>query len=260
VAAPFVVLYYGNTGSSWLIETLGHAPGVLVPAFEPLEAWAWKAPDREKVAWMRNAFSIPVERSGPSFDRWIEGLEASPQFKGLTSTDFTTIAFKMTNSALRSDAAMVDVFEEFGTRLVFLRRENRIKHALSLYRYHEEKKSQFDHAGIRPPSDVDLKLFKKWLSESEKLDSSFAAFQDACERRLGAGILIDVAYEEFVSEDGKQQTIERLARFLELPGGGYEPGGFKKATSDDLKSAVVNYRALRRKFGRGDMAKFFGES
>ncbi|HKZ25504.1 MAG TPA: hypothetical protein VJ398_06905 [Acidimicrobiia bacterium] len=37
MSGSFVVVYYGNTGSTWLVETLSTSPEVLVPAFEPLE-------------------------------------------------------------------------------------------------------------------------------------------------------------------------------------------------------------------------------
>jgi hypothetical protein len=257
VADSFVVVYYGNTGSSWLIETLGHVPGVLLPAFEPLEAHAWNASDRDKVSWVRDAFSLPPEHDGPAFDKWLEDLGASPQFKGLIRSEFSTIAFKMTPSALRSTDELVDVFEEFGTRLVFLRRENRIKHALSLYRYHEEHKSQFDRSGIRPPSEVDVRVFDRWLRESVRLDDRHSAFEDECRDRLGSDVVIGVAYEEFVTGEGKRATVRRLIEFLGLPAGDYTGGSFEKATPDDLRSAVVNYDRLRRRYRRGPMARYF---
>jgi LPS sulfotransferase NodH len=257
VPAPFVVLYYGNTGSSWLIETLGHLPDVLVPAFEPLEAHVWRVPDAVKVAWVRNAFSVPATRTGAAFDEWIEGLRASPQFKGLIRSEFSTVAFKMTRSAVRSTQALVDVFGEFGTRLVFLRRENRIKHALSLYRHHEEAKSQFDRSGIRPPSDVDFRRYERWLRQSVELDEIHREFKEECERELGSEVVTEVDYEELITEEDKATTIGALTEFLGFPGVDVSGGSFEKATPDELRSAIVNYDRFRRKFRRGPMKRYF---
>lgn len=47
----FLLVYYGNTGSSWLIQALGSAPAVFVPGFEPLEKGPGKSPIQS--AWTR---------------------------------------------------------------------------------------------------------------------------------------------------------------------------------------------------------------
>ena len=255
----FIVVYYGNTGSSWLIDAIGGGPDVLVPAFEPLEAWAWSVQDAEKLKWIRNAFAPPVERRGSSYTEWVAGLAASPQFREVLKTGFSHVGFKMTASAFRDRAAFLAVADEVGARLVFLRRENRIKHALSLYRYHEEDKSQFDHAGIRPPSQVKRRTFHKWVKASVSLDEELVELHGRAETLLGNDRVAGVRYEDFLTEEGKQSVIDRLVEFLGIDLVASARGGFEKATPDDLRAAVINYEYLRRRYQHTPLGIYFDD-
>ena len=248
--SSFVLIYYGNTGSSWLIQTLGSAPGVLIPAFEPVEGWAWKGSDHEKLEWIRAALTPPAEREGPALDAWVKKLAASPQFTGLPATDFDKVGFKMNGLSIRDQAALLGLFAEEGTKVIFLERDNRLKHALSLYRYHEESKSQFELAGVRPPTKVDFRKFERWLKDSHRLHSNQRAFRGLAVSTLAWDQMIDVTYEDFVSTDGKAAVIDRLAGFLGLDRGAMWESGFAKATPDGLEEAIVNYGRFRRRFIR----------
>ena len=253
----FVIIYYGNTGSSWLVQTLGSAPGVLIPAFEPLESWVWKAGPEEKLAWLRNAFSPPREREGPELDTWIADLARSPQFSKLPTIDFSTVGLKMSWSAVTDTGALLTLLEEKGTKLVFLERGNRIKHALSLYRYHEEEKSQFELAGVRPPSKVKFDRFEHWVKDSIRLHEELTAFRTKALATLSPGSLTTVAYEEFVTSEGKVAVIDRLAGFLGIESPSLEASHFEKATPDDIRSAVLNFNRLRRRYRRTPLAEYF---
>ena len=257
----FVVVYYGNTGSSWLMETLSTTKEVLVPGFEPLEAWAWKVSDAEKLAWVRAALQPPTQRWGEPFDRWVAELAASPQFQeivGWKRDNFKVLGFKMSTSAVADSTALIEVVAEAGARLVALRRDDRLRHALSLYRYHEERRSQF--AGSEPggPSRVRLRRFQRWVDESIRLDEGLKTFQRLAVEQLGTERVLPVGYEEFVTSHGKQATIDRLAQFLALDRGLIkEAASFVKATPDDLSEAVANYQALRRRYRSTPLARSF---
>jgi hypothetical protein len=256
----FVVVYYGNTGSSWLVETVSTSLEVLVPAFEPLEEWAWIAPDADKIAWIRSAFSPPAERTPEALQRWFDELSASPQFQGVQGRDhFRLVGFKMSEGVLEDQDALIELFAELGTSVITLERSNRIKHALSLYRYHEEKKSQFDRRGVRPPSKLDLDLFDHWVSESTRMHRRLIDFRRQLEGRLDTGSTLELAYEAFVSPEGKRATLERIGGFLRLDTATLMQSRFEKATSDDLRQAVVNYRALRRRYRSTDLARWLDE-
>jgi hypothetical protein len=255
----FLVVYYGNTGSSWLIETLGSAASVVIPAFEPLEWWAWQAGSEEKLAWLHNAFSPPAERNGPAFEAWLKGLEVAPGFEQLYGKDFSSIGFKMTCGAIPDAAALLGLLKERATKLVILQRRNRIKHALSLYRYHEEQKSQFERAGVRPPTRLKRRRFDYWVQDSIRLHEDSEAFKDQAETALGSSALVAVQYEEFVTAPGKTAVIDRLSGFLEIESPAPDTRGFEKATPDDLRSAVINYSQLRRWYRGNPLAVHFDE-
>ena len=251
----FVLVYYGNSGSSWLIEALGGGSDVLIPAFEPVESWAWEASDDEKAEWIRVAFSPPPTLQGDDLKGWLADLRRTPQFVELNKTEFSHVGFKMTASAFKNRRKFLDVVAETDTKLVFLRRENRVKHALSLYRYHEEKKSQFDHAGVRPPTQVNLRTFRKWLKVSSTLDRELVGLAEKVVKRLGESAVAAVSYEEFIDDTGKQQVLERLIDFLAIQRAANSV--FKKATPDDLRQAVVNYDELKDRYRNTKYAGYF---
>jgi hypothetical protein len=256
----FVCIYYGNTGSSWLLNTLGTSPQVIVPGFEPVEGWAWKAPREERVEWVRTALNPPVERSGPTYDAWVEELRASPQVRKLgNKPTFEQVGFKMNDLAVFALEPLADVLKEAKAKVIVLARDNRIKHALSLYRYHEEDKSQFGGKGVRPPSKVDLKTFDKWVEESFRLHTRLMEAREALIDLLGPQHVADLSYEEFASEEGKRQVIDRLTDFLGIEPLELAEGPFTKATPDDLRSAVVNYRTLRLRYLFTPMRRYFRE-
>jgi hypothetical protein len=255
----FAIVYYGNTGSSWLVQILGSAPGVVIPAFEPLESWAWKAGSDEKLAWLHNAFSPPEEREGPAFDVWVEGLATSPQFEKLPTGDFSTVGLKMTGRAIPETEALLGLLKDLATKAVFLQRRNRIKHALSLYRYHEESKSQFELAGVRPPSKLKRKRFDYWVQDSIRLHTDSEAFRARAGAALGPAAVTTVQYEDFVTPPGKREVIDRLAEFLEIDPPALDASHFEKATPDDLRSAVLNYERLQRWYRKTPLVVHFEE-
>ncbi len=256
----FVCIYYGNTGSSWLLNTLGTSPQLMVPGFEPVEGWAWKAPAEERVEWVRTALSPPMERSGPVYDAWIEGLRASPQVHELSDKPtFEQVGFKMNDLAVFAIEAVADALKEAKAKVIVLTRDNRIKHALSLYRYHEEGKSQFGGKGVRPASKVELKAFDRWVQESVRLHTRLMEAREILIGRLGPQHVADLSYEEFASEEGKRQVIDRLTDFLDIARMELVEGPFTKATPDDLRSAVVNYQTLWLRYLFTPMRRYFRE-
>jgi len=258
--AGFVCIYYGNTGSSWLVAALGSSPRVLVPGFEPLESWAWKAPAEERLDWLRTALRPPAERSGPDFDGWKEKLRASPQVGDeLDKTTFEIVGFKMNDLAMSFTGEVARAVADSGARVIFLTRRNRIKHALSLYRYHEEEKSQFGGDGINRPTKLHLRKFAKWVDESQRLHSEATRIRSELSKWADEDLISDVAYEEFLDDDGKMETLERLCSFLGIPTVDPAQGRFGKATPDSLRSAVINYNRLWLRYRSSEFAEHFDD-
>ena len=256
--AGLVCIYYGNTGSTWLIRLLGASPQVLVPGFEPIEGWAWDAPAGERVDWLRTALMPSANRDGDAYDVWVTALQASPQVMEVPNSkpNFEHVGFKMNGLAVLFTRGVADVLQETKAKAIILTRENRIKHALSVYCYHEEKKSQFGGAGVKPPSRVRLRAFHRWVKESQRFHTDLLRVRESLVDILGSDQVAFLSYEEFTAEEGKRRTLDRLCGFL-----GVEPiklveGPFTKATSDDLRSAVVNYYLLRLRYSLTPLRHF----
>ena len=165
----------------------------------------------------------------------------------------------MNDLAVFAIDALTDALKEAKAKVILLARDNRIKHALSLYRYHVEDKSQFGGKGVRPPSKVDLKTFDKWVDESFRLHTRLMEARETLIGRLGPDRVADLSYEEFASEEGKRQVIDRLTDFLDIDRMELAEGPFTKATPDDLRSAVVNYNTLRLRYLFTPMRRYFRE-
>lgn len=255
----FLLVFYGNTGSSWLIQIIGSPADVFIPGFEPLEKWAWEVTDAERLEWMRTVFTPPDDRSGAAYESWLEALGKNPHFSVPKKPDFSVAGFKMHSHTIDDHAALLKVLLDLNSQVILLQRSNRIKHALSLYRYHEEGKSQFDKSGVRPPSDVDLDVFHRWVKESVALHRQSETFWEEATAMLGPDALTRVQYEEFIDEEGKVATMERLAAFLGIEGLSYSASAFKKATPDSLQAAVVNYDALADRYAGTEFEGFLSD-
>jgi hypothetical protein len=254
--SSFLLVFYGNTGSSWLIQTLGNIAGVFVPGFEPLDEWAWDTDDAERLSWLQTVLSPPVDRAGRDYESWLAALHAHPHFRDPRDPSFTHVGFKMRSHSIRDRMAVLTAVSDMNARLVVLERRNRIKHALSLYRYHEEEKSQFDKSGVRPPSDLDLEVFHRWVTASVDLQRQSDIFWAKAKQVLPNETSTRLHYEDFLNEAGKAATMERLTGFLGIEAPSYTPSGLEKATSDSLPESIVNFDAIVDRYQGTEFERF----
>ena len=236
--AGFVCIYYGNTGSSWLLHALGSSRSVWVPGFEPIEGWAWKVDPAERIAWLETMLTLPREEG---FDEWVAKVGESPQVKDLPPRlHFTHTGIKMNDLAATRTDAVLDVLDRTGAKVIHLTRANRLKHALSMYRYHDEKKSQFHGKDSYEATTVDFTRFKDWIKESERLHGQGVEIGEKAVARLGPDRVFPLTYEEFLTSEGKEEVLARLAAFLDIDPH-FGDGNYSKATPDTLRSAIANY-------------------
>ena len=242
----FVCLYYGGTGSSWLLNTLETSPEVLIPAYEPLEWMHWKAADEAKLAWVDAVLDPPDPGDETAMAAWLERLTASPQFVPFDPKPFRVVGFKMSPEAVHEPAALLDLVAKRDARLLGIVRHNRVKHALSLYRTHEEDKHQFHGEGLLPATRLRRRAFLKWLDYSERVHADMQRLMGAAVARVGSDGVMEVPYEEFVTAEGKARTVARVGAFLGMDPSTTTWSRYQKATPDDLHSAVENYAAMER--------------
>lgn len=250
----FIVVFYNHTGSSWLIETIGSSPSVFIPAYEPLEKGVWKTAPKDKIPWLSNAFGGPAGSGEKALDEWLDGLAEAPQFEQNrekrtiflkeSRPNFRSVGFKVGTAAVRNPPEILECLHELGTKIVLLQRADRAKHALSLYRSNVEKKDQFQRKGEQPPSEVDLEQFDFWLYKARVMHQTSEDLQAQAKALFARKSLMTLNYEDFVTDQGKDRTIERLTRFLEIDAPQLGASKFQKATPDRIKDAVVNYDEL----------------
>ena len=254
--SSFLLVFYGNTGSSWLIQTLGNVPGVFVPGFEPLDEWAWDTTDDVRLTWLRTVLSPPADRIGSDYGAWLESLHAHPHFRDPRDPAFVHVGFKMRSHSIRDRMSVLETLAEVDARLIVLERRNRIKHSLSLYRYHEEDKSQFDKSGVRPPSDLDLDVFHRWVTASVDLQRQSDVFWAKAQKVLKPEAMTRIQYEDFLDESGKTATLQQLTGFLGIDAGSHKASGLEKATSDSLRESIVNFKALVDRYTGTEFERF----
>jgi hypothetical protein len=254
--AGFVCLYYGNTGSSWLLSALASSREVFMTGFESVERWAWDVPVEERLAWLETAMTPPEDRTGSEFEYWFESLRASPQVKQEPmNPNFTYTCLKMADLPVEDTDGVIDVIDGTGAKAIHLVRNNRLKHALSLYRYHDEQKSQFHGKDEYPPTKVNFVKFEKWLEESARLHEQAMGVREECMERLGPERVFPLAYEEFLDEPAKNDVLDRLAAFFDIPAE-FAEGKFTKATPDSLREAISNYKTFRLRYRFTPHAKY----
>ena len=250
--AGFVCIYYGNTGSSWLLSALASARDVYMPGFEPVERWAWDVDSDQRLDWLEIALSPPVDRVGAEYRSWLDALRASPQVKHEPmNPNFTLTCLKVSDLAVTDTQKTIDVIDRTGAKVIHLVRNNRLKHALSLYRYHDEQKSQFGGQDKYAPTKVDSIKFEKWVRESTRLHTQAMSVREICLEQLGSDRVFPLAYEEFLVDEDKREVLARIAEFFGITGD-FDEGKFSKATPDSLRDAISNYSAfwLRQRFSK----------
>lgn len=180
-------------------------------------------------------------------DDWVAALSRSPQFQGLSAGEFSVVGLKMTPEAISGHDALLDLFSRHGTTLVFLTRVNRVKHALSLYRMHEEQRDQFNLERAAAPTRLRMRTFDRWLAYAEAWHELLGAFRRRAAQRLDPEALVDVTYESFAGDEGKGRVVAELCTVLGLDPSTVTHSRYRKATPDRIGDAVVNYRRLCRR-------------
>ena len=242
----FVCLYYGGTGSSWLLNTLETSPDVLIPAYEPLEWMHWQATEADKLQWVDAALDVPDAADPVAVANWKDRLGSSPQFVEFDPKPFRVAGFKMSPEAISGVDELFEIVAKRRGKLLAIRREDRVRHAVSLYRAHEEGKHQFRGEGLLPPTKLKKRPFLKWLDYSDRVDADMAAIVTGAAPRLGAAKVLSVDYEDFLTDEGKADVVARVAAFLDVDPASMRWSSYQKATPDALDEAVANFTAMQR--------------
>lgn len=219
---PFVILFEGRTGSTYLVEALDRHPEVHArkEVFASLRGQGWQA--EHQVEWLEEFFGNPPEE---------ERIRA--------------LGFKTKLRDVLDPEETARVLEKFGASVIVLLRRNRIKHLVSVFnamRLHEETGdwNLYADSGRLPPLEIDPERFDEWLEERERQRDEIEAYAEALSLST-----LRLTYEELLLDE--DALLATVFEFL-----GVEPrkvkGEARKATSDDLREALANFDELRARY------------
>jgi len=214
---PFLVLFLGRTGSTFLVEALDAHPDVSA------------------------GYEAMVEGRGADAAQQLEYARAV-----FTRSGCRAVGFKTKLSDVRDQAGFVRLLQEVGARVVVLRRRNLVKLTISWFNSERIYESTGDwniyarEDAVAEPLVVDLDVFDSRLRDVESRHRRLAAYADDA-----ALPTLHIYYEDLLLD--RRRTLDMTFAFL-----GVEPfaaeGRTRKATPDDLRLVVANFDELRERY------------
>jgi len=222
---PFIILFQGRTGSSWLQDLLRSHPGVVCE------------PERLVGASRADQWA------------WLDGLYSASRPAGIAATGCKT---KLKDIVEPADLhALIHAHQ---VRVIHMYRRNRVKQAFSRInarRLFDARRRWNLAAGEQPlpPARIPLEQFEAALEHHRALEARLATFLAGVERPR-----LDVAYEDLLHEH--DATMGAVCRFLgvaEAP----MATGLRKNTPEHVRDAVLNYDEIREHYRGTDLEAEF---
>ena len=218
-ATPFVLLFQGRTGSTYLIESLSRHPQVLA--------------ETEHLVGLR-------QKGGQAQLRWAQWFLNSAH-----DSKPSAVGFKTKLSDVLDREGFAKLLNNTAARILFGKRRNLVKMVVSWLRseqlYHATGKwnlySQQDQLG---PLYIDIDKFQIRLDQVEHRRSVLERFVHDLDLPV-----LPVEYEELLVDPSR--VLDQVLSFLNLSPQKLE-GRSKKNTSDDLRQAVTNFNEMRSQF------------
>jgi LPS sulfotransferase NodH len=213
---PFVVIFQGRCGSTYLVEALHK---------------------HSRIHCEKEYFSTIRKQKGSADGqlRWLAELYDSPP------VGCSAVGFKTKLADVMDRDGFVRMLGERQVHIIHLQRRNTVKLTVSLLNAMRLNELTGDwnlyRASDRPTKlRVDLDDFDHWLKNSERLSEDEAAFVS----RLRLPTL-NAYYEDVLSDEA--ESLQEIMGFL---GVDFEPvrGDAMKVTSNDLRDAVENFDEL----------------
>ena len=222
---PFVVLFEGRSGSTFLIESLDSHPQICA--------------EKEFLSTLRKRITTGKEAPNAQLD-WVRKFLTTKSIDGCGAVGFKTKLKDVLNPE-----GLAKQLREIGARIILLHRRNRIKLLVSLMNAIRLNDSTGDWNLYREedrgaPLTVDVKEFQEWLESLERHHGQLVAYVN----RLQLPTL-SIHYEDLLVEG--RDTLEQVCDFLQVPSQTLS-WNTKKNTSDNLREVILNFDELRSKF------------
>jgi LPS sulfotransferase NodH len=232
-AIPFVVLFQGRTGSTFLVEALDSHPQVRA--------------DYERLAsdkWAKKGAAAQLDAAR-------ESLAAPP------GSPWRAVGFKTKLGDVLDPPGLAALLAEEDARVIHLKRRNLVKLTVSSFnsqRVHERTGDwnlYSRDAAASEPLTIEPEWFSARLRRVVEHDEALDRYVAAAARPT-----LTLFYEDLLLDT--QASVDRAFSFL-----GVEPiparGMTVKATADDLRAALANFEELRAGFAGTPFEAMFDE-
>jgi LPS sulfotransferase NodH len=215
-ARPFVLLFEGRSGSTYLIEALASHPAIYTEG-EKLVRLKDKGADRQ-LQWVREFLARSSHRK------------------------YRAIGFKTKFRDILDPEGLSELLRQLQAQIILLQRRNRIKlvvsrsNAIRLNAFTGDWNLYKGEDRI-PPASIDVVQFSNWLKRAEERNRKLVGYVQGLELPT-----FSLYYEDLLVNE--QATLEQVCSFLDVEFEAIK-GGCIKNTSDDLREAVVNFDELR---------------
>jgi len=220
-----LILFSGNCGSSWFETLLCAHSDLASPVYEPL----FGAPPTLRARFIQE---LSQDSSGPSLS-WLLGdlfaadrIDARQRAKLKRGAGFVC-------KVRPGELAAHDVDAIPRRTLIWMRRRNLVKQALSSMKRLDLGISQFSRGEVSEPVVVDLQSFDRWLNEAYRANQHCHELFAACRAPKFV-----VNYEDLLAH--RSAVMSSVTRRLGLANQRLFSNYYTKVTSDSLEQAVVN--------------------
>jgi LPS sulfotransferase NodH len=230
---PFVVLFTGRSGSTYLVESLDRHTDIRA--------------EKEMFAAMRQQGCAAADQIA-----WARSFLATPPYEGCLA-----VGYKTKPRDIPDPDAFRALLTELGARVVLLQRRNVVKQAVSLInamRLQERTGdwnlySEGDRAGLQAIEPAEFEKYLRKIEQDQAAAEAYAATLDLP--------LLRIWYEDMLRDEAGF-----LGRIFEFLGAPFEAvrGSALKNTSDDLRASLANFDELRSRYEGTRYAEMFDEN
>ncbi|MCF8063144.1 MAG: hypothetical protein K9M82_11550 [Deltaproteobacteria bacterium] len=227
---PFVLLFEGRAGSTFLIEHLDSHPQIRArkEILGPLR----KDPPRAQLERTRNVLT-----------------------RGLVSR-YKAMGFKTKLRILTDPAGFSNLLHELDVKIIHLKRKNRVKEALSelLSNILKEKINDYNIYSSEErldPIHVDYREFNWTLRLREDLDSKLNDYISTMKLPV-----LPIFYEDLLL--GLDDQLKKIFQFIDVKNSKTK-SGMVKHTNEDLRKVITNFDEIKKKYLNTDYEMMFDE-
>lgn len=230
---PFVVLFTGRSGSTYLVESLDRHTGIRAE---------------------KEMFAAMGEQGCPAADQlaWARSFLAAQPHEGCLAVGYKTKVRDIPDAD-----GFRELLAELGVSVLLLQRRNAVKQAVSLINAVRLQERTGDwnlySEGDRGGSEaIEPAEFERYLGRIEQDQAAAEAYAATLDRPL-----LRIWYEDMLRDEAS--FFRRIFEFLGVP---FEVvrGQSLKNTSDDLRASLANFDELRSRYEDTHYAAMFDEN